>query len=160
MSYQLCIYLLHLIFNTLEIFIASYRDPRTQNAHFFGQILQRLVDRKCFRYTSSQNYLRQKSCLNVSLLGFSNRIYNLCMMRVLCVIHTCYCYGSISYVVKLVNITWFILDLMTELILYRSQQKYLAQHANLLYSCFRENSSCRMCNNQKLTGCWHKSILI
>ena len=29
--------------------------------------------------------------------------------------HTCYCYGSFSYVFKLINLTRFILELMTEL---------------------------------------------
>jgi len=33
---------------------------------------------------------------------------------VFCVIHTCYCYRSFSYVVKLRNLTTFILKLRTE----------------------------------------------
>ena len=37
------------------------------------------------------------------------------------VIHTCYCYGSFSYVFKLINLTRFIPELMTELTL--SQRK-------------------------------------
>ena len=30
------------------------------------------------------------------------------------VIHTCYCYGSLSYVFERINLTRFILELMTE----------------------------------------------
>jgi len=45
---------------------------------------------------------------------------------VLRVIHTCYCYGSFSYVVKLRNLTKFILELMTELILLVSENSRLS----------------------------------
>ena len=31
------------------------------------------------------------------------------------VIHTCYCYGSFGFVFKLINLTRFILELITEL---------------------------------------------
>jgi len=48
-------------------------------------------------------------------VAFSNSIYNFCYI---CVIHTCYCYGSFSYVVKLRNLTPFILKLMTERMCY------------------------------------------
>ena len=34
-----------------------------------------------------------------------------------CVIHTCYCYGSFSLLFKLLNLTQFLLELMTELTL-------------------------------------------
>jgi len=45
------------------------------------------------------------------------------MTRVLRVIHTCYRYGSFNYVVKLINLTRFILELMTELLLNISERK-------------------------------------
>ena len=38
-------------------------------------------------------------------------------MHAASVIHTCYCYGSFSYVFKLINLTRFILELITELTL-------------------------------------------
>ena len=58
------------------------------------------------------------------------------------VIHPCYCYGRFSYMFKLINLTRFILELMTELT--PSQRKLYAQHTYLLHSCFRENRPCRM----------------
>ena len=55
------------------------------------------------------------------------------------VIHTCYYYyGSFSLLFKFMNLTRFILELMTELT--QSQRKWYAQHINLLHSCFRVNS--------------------
>ena len=45
-------------------------------------------------------------------VAFSIRVYNVFTLRV---IHTCYCYGSFSYVAKLLNLTRLILELMTEL---------------------------------------------
>jgi len=44
---------------------------------FFGPIPQRMLDKKYFQYTSSKNYLWQKSCLNEWCFNFSNSIYNL-----------------------------------------------------------------------------------
>ena len=41
------------------------------------------------------------------------------------VIHTCYCYGSFSLLFKLINLTRFIFELMTELTL--SQRKVSIQ---------------------------------
>ena len=66
------------------------------------------------------------------------------------VIHMCYCYGSFNLVYRLRNLTRLILELMTELTL--CQRKWYAQHTNLLYSCFRENSEYRMCTIKTLPG--------
>ena len=67
------------------------------------------------------------------------------------VIHTYnYCYGSFSHVFKLINLTRFIVELITEIIL--SQRKIYAQHTSLLYRCFRENNSCRKCTIKTLPG--------
>ena len=41
------------------------------------------------------------------------------------VVHTCYCYRSFSYVFKLINLTGFILELMTELTLLVSENSTL-----------------------------------
>ena len=54
------------------------------------------------------------------------------------VIHACYCDASFNLLFKLINLTRFILELMTELTL--SQRKQYAQHINLPCGCFRENS--------------------
>jgi len=48
---------------------------------------------------------------DMSLLAIALIIY---VIFVICVIHTCYYYGIFSYVVKLGNLTPFILKLMTE----------------------------------------------
>ena len=45
------------------------------------------------------------------------------------VIHTCYSYGSFSYVFKLIILNRFIVELMTEFTI--SQRKQYAQHINL-----------------------------
>jgi len=54
--------------------------------------------------------------MNMSLLAIAFIIE--CMKRrhdyLFCAIRTCFCYGSFSYVVKLRNLTPFILKLMTE----------------------------------------------
>ena len=42
------------------------------------------------------------------------------------VIHTCYCYGSFSYVFKLINLTRFILELVTEFTLQVSENSTLS----------------------------------
>ena len=62
-------------------------------------------------------------------------------MRVFHAIHTCCCYGSFSYLTKLMNLTRFILELMTKLTL--SQRKY---------NCFRGNRQCRMRTIKTLPG--------
>jgi len=70
------------------------------------------------RTTSSQNYSLQKIRLIEWYVAFSNHKYNICKKRChdyeFCAIHTCYYYGSFSYVVKIRNLTPFILKLMTE----------------------------------------------
>ena len=55
---------------------------------------------------------------------------------------TCHCYESFSYEFKLINLTRFVVELLTELTL--SRRKWYAQHTNLHYNCFRENRQCRM----------------
>ena len=67
------------------------------------------------------------------------------------VIHTSYCYGSFSLWFKLINLTRFILELMTKLTL--SQRKKYVQHTNqLACRCFRESSKCRVCTIKILPG--------
>ena len=57
------------------------------------------------------------------------------------VVHTFYCYGSFSFVFKLINLTRFILKFMTELTV--SQRKLYTQHTYLLFNCSRENTQIR-----------------
>ena len=49
----------------------------------FGPIPQKIINKKYFQYTSSQNYLWQKSYSNEWFVAFSNSSYNLCMPWVL-----------------------------------------------------------------------------
>ena len=50
---------------------------------FFWPILQKIINKKYFQYTSSQNFLWQRCYLDEWFVSFSNHIYNLCMPRVL-----------------------------------------------------------------------------
>ena len=51
---------------------------------------------------------------------------------------------------KLINLTRFILELMT--VLTPNKRKKYAQHTNLLYNRFRENRQCRMRTIKTILG--------